>query len=456
MSKDGQIGFGLVGAGEFGATLIAQARRVPALRLKLVCDLDTSRARAALSRAGYADGDCVVCSSRGAILQAVERNHIAVIDDPTILTGLPLQVVVEATGDPEGAALAVEQALSSGYHTIMATKEAEILIGPELARRARAAGLAHLPVEGDQPALLIALVARARLLGLPVVAAGKSTESDYVYDPAAGTLSAWGQTLAVPGYAALLDCGSALPEAISRRLHPDHPVATAPDLCEMGIVANTCGLVPDRPDLHAPVLRPVEVPLMMRLRADGGLLSGTGRVEVFACLRRPDELSFAGGVFAVVEMPNPQTGRLLQSKGLPTSPDGRHLLIHNPVHLLGLEAIASILAAARGPRSDGTAKPRYDLVGRANRAIAPGEVLKLGPRHAIESMDPLLLPAQAVAGPNPLPYYLAAGAQICRPISAGALLTEDDVMIDRSSARYRIRQSQDRAFHMTEGIVDPA
>ena len=45
------------------------------------------------------------------------------------------------------------------------------------ARRAKAAGLVHTPVAGDQPSLLINLVARARLLGLELVVAGKSNRS---------------------------------------------------------------------------------------------------------------------------------------------------------------------------------------------------------------------------------------------------------------------------------------
>ena len=43
----------LVGAGEFGATFAAQVRRIPDLRLRLVCDRDTARSETALLRAGY-------------------------------------------------------------------------------------------------------------------------------------------------------------------------------------------------------------------------------------------------------------------------------------------------------------------------------------------------------------------------------------------------------------------
>ena len=38
------VRIGLVGAGDFGMTMIAQARRFPLLSLKAVCDLNVERA----------------------------------------------------------------------------------------------------------------------------------------------------------------------------------------------------------------------------------------------------------------------------------------------------------------------------------------------------------------------------------------------------------------------------
>ncbi len=446
------IAVALVGVGEFGATFAAQARRIPGLSLRLVCDADPGRARRALEGAGHGSGRLAECGSRAAILAAMERGQVAVVEDWRLIADLPLDAAVEATGNPEIAAAVAELAIASGYSVGLVTKEAEIVVGPLLARRARAAGVVHTPVDGDQPSLLIGLVARARMLGLPVVAAGKSTESDYVFDPASSTITAWGRTVTAPGYARAFAAESALGDALADRVVPGLDRATAPDLCEMGIVANHCGLAPDVPELHAPVARTTELARLFRPRAEGGLLGRGGAVDVFACLRRPDELSFAGGVFVVIEAPDPATGRLLAAKGIPGSGDGRYLMLHNPVHLLGVEAAASILAAVREKRSTGGAEVSqgYDLVARATRPLPAGTSLALGLRHVLPGVNPELVPARALAPDAPVPYYLAAGQRLVRDVAEGNLLTLGDLDPITDSALLRLREEQD-ALLTTQG-----
>jgi predicted homoserine dehydrogenase-like protein len=444
----------LVGVGEFGATFAAQVRRVPQLGLGLVCDRDRGRALAALAAAGYSPDELADADSRASILAAMETGRIAVVEDFTLVADLPLDIVVEATGHPETAAALAALALDSGYHTALVTKEAEIVVGPLLARKAKTAGRVHTPVDGDQPSLLLGLIARARALGLPVIAAGKSTESDYVFDPAAGTVSAWGQTVPVSGYDRAFrgGDGAGLRDLLATRVVPGLDTGTVPDLCEMGIVANHSGLAVDRPELHAPVARTIELARLFRPRDEGGLLEGRGVVDIFVCLRRPDELSFAGGVFVVVEAPDAATGRLLAEKGIPGSGDGRYLMLHNPVHLLGAEAPISVLSAVRDGRSTGgeDVLPRWDLVGRAMRDFAAGEVLALAARHALPDVEPLLMPAAPLGSDAPVPYYLAAGATLTRPVSRGSLVTLADVAIDPGSVLLRLRREQDAFFATPE------
>ena len=83
----------------------------------------------------------------------------------------------------------------------MVSKEADSVVGPYLSQRANKAGVVATPVDGDQPSLLIGLLSWARLLGLNVVAAGKSSEYDFVYDRIHGTVSWRGEAIALPDFA---------------------------------------------------------------------------------------------------------------------------------------------------------------------------------------------------------------------------------------------------------------
>ena len=437
---------GLVGAGEFGATFLAQAARMQGLKVIAVCDRDTARARAAALAAGHPAERVRVCADLSAARAAVEADALAVVDSAQLLVQLPLVAVLEATGDPEGAAATALAAIEAGRHVVIATKEAEILVGPELARRAAERGLVHSPVDGDQPSLLIGLIEWAGILGLPVVCAGKSSESDFVWDPQAGTVAAWGRSEQAPGYHQSFSLP--VPGALAGRNTLSYARTTVPDLCEMGIVANHTGLMPDCPSLHAPIARTIELPTLFRPRAQGGLLSGTGRIDMFNCLRRPDELSFAGGVFVVVEAPDEATGRLFAAKGMPTSPDGRYVLLHNPVHLLGAEATMSVLSAVQLGCSTGGAdvKPVVDLVAFAARDLEVGELMVMGSRHEITCLGYALQAAQKLAADAPLPYYLAVGGRIRQRVARGEPLRCRHVELPQSSTLLRLRQAQDARF----------
>lgn len=439
---------GLVGAGEFGASFVAQARRMPDFETRVICDRDAARARKALQAAGFADDDSVICDSAAAAKRALEQGKIVIVLDSSLMMDLPIDVVVEATGDPEGAAATCLAALTHGKHSVMVTKEAEIVAGSILAKKAAENGVIHTPVDGDQPSLLIGLIGWAHMLGLPVVAAGKASESDFVWDPVAQTMTAWGRSVPAPHYKDLFACGDGLVGALAARADLPFELTTVPDLCEMGIVSNHTGLMPDRPPLHAPIARTVELPHLFRPVAEGGLLGAPGRVDMFNCLRRPDELSFAGGVYVIVEAPDLATGRLFAQKGIPTSPDGRYVLIHNPVHLLGAEAPLSAFSAARFGCSTGSddVRPRVDLVAEAARDLVPGETLTMGARHVIGGLTHRLMPAQAIGAGKPLPYYLADGMRVLRPVKKGAILTCDDVTERDGSILFRLRREQDAHF----------
>jgi predicted homoserine dehydrogenase-like protein len=305
----------------------------------------------------------------------------------------------------------------------MVSKECDSVVGPILQAKAADAGLIHTPVDGDQPSLLVGLVTWARTLGLEILCAGKASEFDLV----SGSL----QGLAV------LD----RPQRV-----PDKPQRTPPDLCELGIVANATGLMPDTPRLHAPIARTLELPELFRPKSEGGLLSRAGVVDMFNCLRRPDEQSFAGGVFVIVRCDDRDTWRVLAEKGIPTSADGRCAMLHNPVHLLGIEAPITLLQSMALKRPAATLQPRVDLVGRAATKLLAGTLLEAGERHSIPGVEPELADAAPARGANAVPFYMVQGCRLTKDVAAGALLTREALEPPADSALWRLREEQDAKF----------
>ena len=401
---------GLAGAGEFGRSFLFRSGRARELEVVAVADRDPARAAAAVAQAGLA--------------------AVKVCPDAAELPRCELELIVEATGEPEAAATLAEAAIGSGKHFAMVTKEADCVVGPILQAKAEAAGLVCTPVDGDQPSLLVALVSWARTLGLEIVCAGKAGEYDVVYSPQQHGARAWHDP-------------ACRPEVFSDALR-----ATIPDYCELAIVANATGLRPDVPRLHAPIARTLELANLFRPRGDGGLLERTGVVDMFACLRREDELSFAGGVFVVVRCDDRASWEVLRKKGIPVSDDGGYALLHNPVHLLGIEAPLSLLAAVHLGAATARLRPQWDMHARATRSLAAGTVLRIGGRHAIPGLETFLARAEPVGPQAPVPYYMAAGCTLTQPIEAGALLTRDKLEPPVHSALWRLRAEQDARFNL--------
>jgi predicted homoserine dehydrogenase-like protein len=437
---------GLVGVGQFGVSLVSQCRHVRGLDIVAVCDRDPQRCVDALALAGTVEDGYRHCDSLPAAKAALESGQVAVLEDASLLAQLPLDILVEATGVAAAAVEIAALAIDNGLHVAMVTKEAESVVGPELAARARNAGRVCTPVDGDQPGLLLNLLSWARVLGLPVVCAGKSSEYDFVFDPARGE-ARWQERRPVPalGLMELWNMHSHGVEdtlAMRAQLLADIPQRTVPDLCEMQIVVNATDLEPDVPSFHVPVARSVEVPSVFRPKSDGGILEREGVVDVFNCLRRRDEASFAGGVFVVVRCADREVWKVLRDKGHPVTEDAAHAMLYNPQHLLGVEAPLSLLqavlldqGAAEEPRQ------RFDLVARTTRSWRAGETLAIDNHHhhEVHGLEPMLVPARAVTGGNPVPYYMAVGQTLARDLAPGEVIGRDMIQAPRDSALWRVR-----------------
>lgn len=427
---------GLVGIGDFGASLLAQAKHVPNLKIALICDRDPARMAESVAATG------------------ADTTEIVMVQDMDDADGVQLDVLVEATGNPATAAAVGEQAIDRGQHLVMVSKEAAIVVGPILHARASAKGLVYTEVEGDQPSLLIGLMSWARTIGLDIRAAGKSSEYDFVLDPD-DSLTWKNQHHPNSGLTVLWERNALSWQELTdareaRAANLGLPTRTVPDFCEMGVVVNASGFTPDRPEFHTPILRPTELAEAFKRSADGGLLAGDRRIDVFNSLRRTDEASFAGGVFILVNGHDDKTWSLLRDKGHIVANDAGAAVLYNPQHLLGIEAPITILAAGLLGIPTGAThpKPVVDLVARTDRDFGAGERLAItdAHHHEVAGLRPELIPAGRFAAANPCPYYLATGAQLRQDVPAGTLITAGMLEVNMGTVLARLRGEQDQHF----------
>ena len=414
----------LTGAGEFGASFLFQAQGMPLLEVPAVCTRTVQRAVDAYENAGIPASKVRVCESAEDAKKAYADGFNVVVDRFDYIADLPLDVLVESSGAPEASAAAAELAIERGMHVVMVSKETDSVVGSILARKAAERGLVYTTGDGDQPSLLIGLISWGRVLGMNIVGAGKSSEYDFIYDPARDMVLCPGQKqeIATPGMGSLWQFGDRPAEEVvgkRRAMLTSLSHRSVPDLCEMAVVANATGMMPDCPLFHAPVARIDEMPDLFCPKADGGLFDAPGRLDIFNCFRRPDEASMAGGVFIVVECKDKKSWQVLKAKGHPCSRNDRYAALYHPAHLLGVETGTSVLAAALMKHATGgdNLRPLCDLCGRAVRDLPKGTVLDMGGHHhTIDGVEGVLNPAAAIGPDAALPFYLLSHRTLCRDV----------------------------------------
>ena len=162
LATKGPVGVAVIGAGKFGSMFLSQAPTSPGLRVAAIADLDVERARSACRHVGWDEGRIAACAFVDDGAEAIGRDDV--------------EVVVEVTGNPAAGIRHALAAIEAGKHIVMVNVEADVLAGPALAARARAAGVVYSMAYGDQPALVAELVDWARAAGFEVIAAGKGTK----------------------------------------------------------------------------------------------------------------------------------------------------------------------------------------------------------------------------------------------------------------------------------------
>lgn len=424
---------GIIGATRgYGYTLLAQILHVELMELRAVCSRHTKDCLDVLKEIGYEEDRIVVCENMEQI-KAASENAIIIVADYRMVMECGVTGIVECTGNTAVSCEAAQTALKKGINVYMVSKETDSVCGPAFHQLAVKNNAVYSLVNGDQPRNLLDLVSWAKVLGLEIIAAGKSSEYDFVWDRENGKLiytDGAGRETDMPE---LLNCWRfeglhTLEERKALLGKYTEPVCA--DLCEMNLVSNVTGLVPAMPGLDYPIAKPSELADIFIPEEDGGILKKTGVTDVFYNLRGTDEASFAGGEFIIVKCENAKMWKLLEEKGHVVGRNKKYACIYWPYHLMGLESPITILLGdllGNGTRAD--CRQVSVLSGVAREDLKAGAVFTVeGHHHEITCLIPELLESNKTQ--KFAPYYLLGGTKLIRDVAKGQTVTIDDVELE--------------------------
>lgn len=457
--KKDEVQAAVIGAGHFGTAVITQQNYTQYLRVTVVADKNLDSAKTAFIKAEIPEEKIVYSKDPEEAQKFINDGKYVYTDDSMMIMDIPsIDVVCEGTGIPDVSAQICKTAIEKGKHVAAISKEMDSVVGPILKKMAKDKGVVYSPVDGDQPALLMALVEWARTIGLTVISAGKARDGEFVLDEKAQTISLAADGITVhENYVAQIHDDymkyfEMIPEgkaedyiAKRKEVLKNIPGAGAFDLCEMIIIANATGLKPACPDLTNGSLRITELPVAYCAKKNKGIYDEEGIIDILTNLHRKDESGLGGGVYIVVRCDNAYSNYILTTKGQISNYDCSAAVIYRPYHLCGVEVSTTILTAGLLGLDTGTLEyiPIYDLEKRAARDITAGE--PLGNDHDLK-LNASIIPATTRGPKNPVPGHMITGNVATRDIKAGEIITYDMIEDRSDSVLWTLRAEQEKVF----------
>jgi predicted homoserine dehydrogenase-like protein len=436
-ADDTPIKVGIVGAGKFGAGLVAQLSQMEGVEASLIADLDLDRARYAYTASRVPDEEIVTVENRLDAGRAVYEGQPAVTQDGLLLTQVDgIDVVVEATGVPAVGAEMAYSAIKNGKHVVMVNVEADVTVGPILSQMADSAGVVYSLVDGDQPGSTMNMVEWATTLGFEIVAAGRGTI--FYDDDRVGTPETVPQRFG-------FDEETLARRTINLKMYNSFRDGSKAQI-EMTALANAAGLVPDVRGMHEPSVNLADIPVRFSLQEEGGLLSQHGVVELANSIAEDGVTMLDNpirmGVFCVIRSEHPFIMEDLASYYVHTGGGGKNFLLWRPYHLVTIPAPISILKAVFDGEPTGAAlhEPTAEAITVAKRDLEAGDVLDGSGGYTINVMCEKAAIARAE---NLLPMGLSNGATLKQSVPQGTAITYDMVELDEGSFVCKLRRLQD-------------
>lgn len=352
VADNGAIKVGLAGFGHMGSTLFAQLCRMNGFFPAAVA---TSRPyETKLEILGNfnigVDGIVDVTDSESAANEISKGRTVITTNFLKLPEIINLDVIVDATGNPEVGAILGWASLDMGKHLATFNIEADSVFGSLLSAKAKNRGVVYTGLSGDEPAAVIDLFNFASFLNLQIIAVGKGKNNTLI--------------------------PSCTPAMLGS--NRGHRKTSAKSMCsfvdgtntmiEMAAVANAIGFRPDIRGMHGPQCNPDDLASIFVPKADGGILVHEQIVDYTLG-------SLAPGVFAIVKADHPVVDDIFtyvhQIKG-------PYLALVRPYHLISLEAPISIAEAVlRGHStiSSKTTQRTAEVIAVAKRNLSRGEII---------------------------------------------------------------------------------
>ncbi|MDJ0958189.1 MAG: Gfo/Idh/MocA family oxidoreductase [Arenicellales bacterium] len=418
----------VIGAGKFGCMFLAQAVRTKGMHVAAIVDIDIQRCRESLKRIGW------ISDRFGAnnLQQAIEHRSTFITDRiESVVSHELIDVVIDATGNVSASVDHVLMAMDAGKHIVMVTVEADAVVGPILADKAKKAGVVYSMAYGDQPALICELVDWARSCGFEVTCAGKGTKylPEYHKSTPDTVWQHYGfseQQVASGDYNA--------------RMFNSFLDGTKSAI-EMAAVANATGLHPHTDGLVFPPCAVQRLAMTCVPKTAGGVLEHSGTVEVVSSLYRDGseiEHDLRWGVYVTFETDSSYVQRCFQEYGALIDPSGRYASLYRPTHLIGLElgysvAKAVLLGEATGVPIEFNA----DVIAVAKRDLNVGERLDGEGGYTVYGR---LVSAERSLEQDGLPLGLANDLTVTSPVHAGQVVCWNDVTSPAPNTVFNLRQ----------------
>ncbi|MEM7256066.1 MAG: Gfo/Idh/MocA family oxidoreductase [Pseudomonadota bacterium] len=423
VESGGRVGVALIGAGKFGSMFLAQVPHINGLDVDAIVDLLPDNARRACNTVGWS---------------AEQIDQCLITEDYQQACALPqVDVVIDATGNPTLGVSHALFAIEQGKHVVMVNVEADVLVGPMLAAKAKSAGVVYSMAYGDQPALVAEMVDWGRACGFTIAAAGKGTK----YLPAYHEVTpddVWSH------YGLSADAAAAA--GMNPQMFNSFLDGTKSAI-EMAAIANACDLQVPADGLLFPPCEVDDLATVLCPESAGGVLADSGMVEVVSSMKRngdPLSQDLRWGVYVVLEAPNDYAAACFAQYGLRTDSSGRYAAQYKPYHLIGLELSISVLSAALRHEPTGCSdRFNGDAVAVAKRDLQPGESLDGEGGYTVWGK---LLPARTSVELNALPIGLAHSCQISRPVSRGQIVTLRDISALPDSPALQLRTAMTSAL----------